>query len=159
MPKNELISMFSSHTWVSWGNLVKCFGIQIVDHNVFFLRVYMRRDIFPNRIRPGGGGFSVLLHYPNQLMASMHTVMRQWARRDPISNYWMSFNVKNMYAGMYRFKGDKKGCIRNWRNYDHIIMEEHLKSVGCKTPDQIINSTWPLCKSCLLYTSPSPRDA
>ena len=136
---------YHSFTWNSWGSLVKCFGFEITDPNFFFMRVYLKREIFENRIRYNDGGFAVLFHYPNQVLASMQTVKRQWVKRDNATNHHMSFNLKGMDVNIRRYKKGEHNCIHNWKNYDNITLQRHLDYVGCKTPDLITNDTWPIC--------------
>ena len=144
---------YPTYTWLSFQHIVKCFGLEITNKNVYFLRLYMKRDVFPDRIRPQSGGFAVLFHYPNQLTASIHSVMRHWTPRDNMSNYLMSFNIKGMEAAVNRYKYRYNNCVQDWKNYDDVVLKEHLMSVGCKTPYQPTNIEhrpsyrWPLCTS------------
>ena len=46
-----------------------------------------------------------------------------------------------------RYKSYKNNCILDWKSYDQITLEDHLRAVGCKTPDQITDSPWPVCSS------------
>merc|ERR1712020_376747 len=101
----------------------------------------MKRDIFPEKVRPQAGSFVALYHYPNQTFSAYHSILRQWSKRDNISNYWLSFNIKGMTAVNNRYKVNQNNCIENWKNYDDIILKQHLDSVGCKTPDQPTNCT------------------
>ena len=138
---------YHTYSWESWGRFVKCFGIEITDKELYHLAIYLDRRLFSNRIRPQSNGFVVLFHYPNQILSSLHTVMRQWALRDSKSDYWMEFDVKNVDVIVRRYKRNQKNCIENWRDYDRIILEDHIESVGCRTPDQWTNQEWPICTS------------
>ena len=57
----------------------------------------------------------------------------------------MSFNLKGMEVNIERYKKNRNNCIENWKNYDNITLENHLRNVGCKTPDQITSDAWPVC--------------
>ena len=35
----------------------------------------------------------------------------------------------------------------DWKRYDDITLEDHLTSFGCRTPDQITASHWPICST------------
>ena len=144
---SQYVTIRRSHSWHSWGKFVKCFGFEIVNKDVFFVRIYMKRDIFPDRIRPQAGGFVLLYHYPNQILSSFHTVKRQWARMDKLENFMMSFNIRYMQAVRYRYKRSSDSCIQDYQNYDEIVLKTHIKDVGCKAPDQITNDEKKVCKT------------
>ena len=134
-------------TWDSWGRIVKCFGLEITEKEVYYVRLFVKREIFPNMTRNSNGGFAVLFHYPNQVLASIKTVRRQWMKRDASTNFYMSFNLKGMGVHIQRHRKNRHNCVENWKNYDSIIMANHLRRVGCKTPDQIANDTLSVCNT------------
>jgi len=139
---------YHTASWNSWGSdIVKCFGLEITDKNVFNLGIIIKRDIFPGRIRQHDRGFAVLLHYPNQILVSISTVLRQWTRRNRSTNYWMDFNVKGMEVSVNRFKPRSGNCIPQWNNFDEMSLEDHIKSVGCRTPYQPKTYRLPVCNS------------
>ena len=140
-------TLYYTLSWNSWGVLVKCFGLEITDKNVYDVRLFMKREIFPENVRNADGGFAVLFHYPNQILASLHTVKRQWIKRDATTNHYMSFGLKSVDVNIQRYKKSQQNCIPNWKNYDNITLENHLEKIGCKTPDQITNNTWSICSS------------
>ena len=128
--------------------IVKCFGLELIHQNVNFVAMLMRREIFPSNIRPRNRGFNVFFHYPNQLLQSYGTIMNQWKTEDIAStSYWMEFNVRRMEAFQHRYKPKKKNCVPQWRNYDQIMMEEHVKYVGCKTPYHPKSLDFPICRT------------
>ena len=140
--------LYYTSSWISWSRILKCFGLELKEFRnteVYFVRLFMKREIFPNRVRDSDGGFAVLFHYPNQFSASFKTVKRQWIRQDNKTNHFMSFNLKGMEVNIERYKKRRNNCIENWKNYDNITLENHLKGVGCRTPDQITNDAWPVC--------------
>ena len=92
--------LYYTFTWISWDRLVKCFGLEITNKDVYYIRLFVKREIFPNMTRNSNGGFAVLFHYPNQFSASFKTLRRQWPNRDASSNHYMSFNLKGMYVNM-----------------------------------------------------------
>ena len=71
--------------------------------------------------------------------------MRQWKLRDNDTNYWMEFDVKNVDVIVRRHKKRLDNCIEDWKNYDNIVLTKHLEAVKCRTPDQLINTSFPLC--------------
>ena len=141
-------SPYYIYTWESWNReILKCFAFEITKKGVSRLRIIMKRDIFPNKIRPYDGGFAALFHYPNQVLKSFPTVTRQWQKRERITNYYTELYFNSMNVVVHRFKEGKKNCLQNWKDFDKIIIENHVKSVGCKTPDQITEKEWKLCKT------------
>ena len=138
--------LYYTVTWNSWNRLVKCFGLEITDKEVYYVRVFMNRDVFQDRIRNSNGGFAVLYHYPNQVLSSIQTVKRQWIKRGNNTNFYMSFNLKGMDVNIHRYKKDQGNCISSWKNYDNITLERHLSKIGCKTPDQTTNGSWSVCQ-------------
>ena len=134
-----------TYSWDSWNHFLKCFGFQITDRNLYHVRIYIRREIFENNVNDVAGAFAVLFHYPNQVISSMQTVKRQWVVWDNNTNHYISFNIKGLAVSTLRYKDNN--CIAEWKNYDNITLENHLKIVGCKRPDQITDSDFPLCNS------------
>ena len=144
---SQYVKIRSSHSWHSWGKFVKCFGFEIINQDALFVRIYMKRDIFPDRARPQAAGFVLLYHYPNQILSSFHTVKRQWGRMDNLTNYMMSFNIRYMQAVRYRYKPSLDNCIQDYQDYDEIVLKKHLMDVGCKAPDQITRDEMKICKT------------
>lgn len=128
--------------------LVKCFGLELIDKNVRFLAMLMRREIFSNLVRPRNRGFNVFFHYPNQILQSYSTIMDQWQRTDNAStSYWMEFNVRRMEAFQHRYKPDRKNCVQEWKIYDQVLLKEHSEYVGCKTPYHPKSLDYPICET------------
>jgi hypothetical protein len=138
---------YVSYSWKSWHDFVKCFSFELTDKNVHHILIHLRRDIFPKQIRPQSGGFAVLFHYPNQILASIHSITRQWSSRKKRSNYWMDFNIRTMNVVVRRYKQSSNNCIENWKNYDNVVLEQLIEAVGCKAPYQNPERTWPTCES------------
>ena len=51
---------YYTFTWISWDRIVKCFGLEITNKDVYYIRLFVKREIFPNLIRNSDGGFAVL---------------------------------------------------------------------------------------------------
>ena len=128
-------------------HLVKCFGLEITDGEVFHLAVLMKRDIFADRIRPSNRGFEVIFHYPNQALNAIHTLLNQWERRDKITNYWIEFNVRGFEVDIHRYKSRLHNCVQDWKNYDYLMVEEDIKSAGCKAAYHPKGLKWPICST------------
>ena len=128
-------------------HLVKCFGLEITDGEVFHLAILMKRDIFPDRIRPSNRGFEVIFHYPNQALNAIHTLLNQWKKRDKITNYCIEFNVRGFEVDIHRYKSRLHNCVRDWKNYDYLMLEEDIRSVGCKAAYHPKSLRWPICNT------------
>ena len=138
---------YHTYSWNNWGRFVKCFGIEMTDKDLYHLAIYINRSIFADGLRPQSNGFIVLFHYPNQILSSLHTVMRQWKIRDNNTNYWMEFDVKNVDVIVRRYKKRLDNCIEDWKNYDNIVLMRHLENVKCRSPDQLTNTSFPICSN------------
>ena len=137
---------YSSFSWVNWGFFVKCFTLKVTDVNVTLLTWDFDRSIFPNGIRPRYS-FSVLFHYPNQILDSLNTITRQWSPKTENENYWMDFNVLGMDVFHRRYIPNEDNCIQDWKNYDNLMVEKHISAIGCKAPYQKTIRDWPVCDS------------
>ena len=125
---------YYTYSWSSWGHIVKCFGLEITDPNVKTVAVYMTRDIFPRKMRPAKGGFAILFHYPNQVLMSYASAKRTWNIRNNVSNYMMGFNLLNTEVNILRYKPRFRNCVNDWKNFDKLLLQNHIDSVGCKSP-------------------------
>ena len=59
----------------------------------------------------------------------------------------MDFYLNGMEISLLRYKKDKHNCVQNWKEYDDIVLEKHVSSVGCKTPFQPHELKYPICKT------------
>ena len=125
---------YYTYSWNSWGHTVKCFGLEITDPKVKTVAIYMNRDIFPRKIRPANGGFVILFHYPNQVLMSYASAKRTWSIRNNVSNYQMGFNLVNSEVNILRYKPRFQNCVKDWKNFDKLLLQSHINSVGCKSP-------------------------
>ena len=144
---NNAWKVYSSFSWVNWGRFVKCFTLEVTDVNVEVVSWVFDRSIFPNGIRPRVKEFSVVFHYPNQILDSINTITRQWSPKTEDQNYYMDFNVLGMNVFRQRYKPKLDNCIKDWRNYDAIMQEKHIHKIGCKAPYQKTIHDWPICDS------------
>ena len=111
------------------------------------MSLHLDRGIFENGIRPRLAKFAVLFHYPNQILDSINTIIRQWNVKKKEQHYYMDFNVLGMNVLGHRYKPKLDNCIHNWRNYDPIMQEKHIRKVGCKAPYQNTVHDFPICDS------------
>ena len=141
----------------------KCFSFDtpyIEKSKIASMGIAMKTSIFFNRTRPhkpeynvqisNWSGLFVLFHYPGQLHRSTSTEKSNWPlRKSNNGSYDMRFTLKGMEVSEQRNKANKP-CNKNWKFDDVSIIDDVILQTGCRLP------YW---KTCLLYTSPSPRDA
>ena len=101
--------LYYTFSWNSWGHFLKCFGFEIIDRNLYHVRIFISRKIFRNSINNIGGTFATLFHYPNQVLSSLQTVKRQWlVWDDNVTNHYISFNIKGLDVSTLRYKNDEQ---------------------------------------------------
>ena len=128
--------------------VLKCFGVEITDKNITSLELIISRDIFPYQITEDTLELMILFHYPNQVLRASNSAMFQFPilRASNGFNFKMTFHLKGMDVIERRNKKHRK-CIEDWRNYDNIIFEEHMKSIKCKAPYQESKENFSNCAS------------
>lgn len=139
--------LYHTFSWFSWGYFLKCFGFELLEKNIYYVRIVLSRKIFENNVNKYAGSFAVLFHYPNQVMSSIQTLKREWLVWDNETNHYITFNIKGMETSTLRYKQGKDNCVPDWKEYDNVTLEDHLRTVGCKRPDQITDSDLPICTS------------
>ena len=127
----------------------KCFSFKLKKiQRIRTLALRLKQDIFQNHSRAAYYFFVTLIHYPNQLLRSFGSIKRIWNdRRNNTAEYAMWFTVNGMEVTNRRNK-KSSSCIENWKNYDNILLENHVTNVGCNAPYQkYINTTIPTCEN------------
>ena len=137
---------YYSGSWINGGHLVKCFTREIPSVEIPHVKWYIDRSIFRNGIRPRWDSFSVIFHYPNQIVHSIHTMKREWPSKPQDQNYWTTLTIKGMKVLHRRYKPALENCIPG-HDYDTQILERHIATVGCKAPYQQTKHDWPICRS------------
>ena len=139
--------VYSTFSWVNGGKFVKCFTFEITDITVSQVSWHLGRDIFPNGVRPRVDEFCTLFHYPDQILDSINTIRSQWGKKSKDQNYYMLFSLLGMNVFHRRYKPRLHNCIEDWKNYDSIMQEKHINTIGCKAPYQKTIQDWPICNS------------
>ena len=127
-------------------NFYKCFVIEVVNKDVQTYSILINNKIFHQRIRPTYYDFFTLIHYPNQLLRSLPTMKYSWKSRKTQDDYEMRFAVHGTETLKRRHKGPE-GCNQNWKFYDDDVMDQHLKSLGCRAPYQSLITNYAQCSS------------
>ena len=122
--------------------LTYCLAFEPLRREVHAIRVRLNKSLFNNGKRPDYK-FRVYLHYPNQIIRAYQNVKYLWDDwKDKINQ--MVFSVRD-FEILQRFEGKHSTCIKDWRNYDKIIMEQHLGSIGCRRPYQDSKTIKQIC--------------
>ena len=122
----------------------KCFGIERVNNNLLGIVSFFKQDIFPNGERPPMGKFIVSFHYPQQLHHSWSNMLYTWPKRKDNISYSMNFIIKSVEILKRRYK-DKSPCMDDTTSFDEVVMDGHLKHIGCRAPYQKSKSNLPIC--------------
>ena len=73
-----------------------------------------------------------ILHYPNQMLYSTHTLKYAWQqKRQKNESYVMRFKIKGVEIVRRRQKRSQP-CNENWEDYDNEIINNHIQKVGCR---------------------------
>lgn len=129
--------------YAGYSILLKCFGIEITDKNLTYLGVTFKKGILQLDQALKFMGQMVLFHYPNQALRSSNN-FKPLTLLNEKSNFSLTFHLKTIEVVERRNKNNHK-CIEDWKNYDNIIFEEHIKSIGCKAPYQKTKAAFPNC--------------
>ena len=125
-----------------------CYTLQ-TPHDVHLLQfsVHIRSSIFPDGVRSTNYDMLVLLHYPNQLLASFKNLKHGFSRREAESTYVTRFQVKDVEI-LHRRNKRSSPCKEDSTNYDNDVLQHHMDYVGCRAPYQgNISTKVPLCSN------------
>ena len=81
-------------------DIVKCYAINI-PMNASFLSIELKKDIFPEGIRPTINGLGVAFHYPNQFFRSFDNLRLAWPKDIATQNKTlvMTLNINTFEVG------------------------------------------------------------
>ena len=124
-----------------------CYKLEVPhDMNIKFFSIQLKNSIFSDGRRPTYLDFFTLIHYPNQLLASLGSIRYNWAERLTNNTYDMKFKVDNVEAIRRRKKIDQP-CDENWNDYDDTVLAKHTERIGCRAPYQEIRKGARLCST------------
>lgn len=124
-----------------------CYKLEIPhDMNIKFFSIQLKNSIFSDGRRPTYLDFFTLIHYPNQLLASLGSIRYNWAERLTNNTYDIQFRVDNVEAIRRRNKIDQP-CDENWKAYDDTVLAKHTERIGCRAPYQEIRKGVRLCST------------
>ena len=141
-----------TYTGVWRNRFYNCYGIKVPmevlqrESNVHIegFAIHLSNKIFPESLRPSNMDFTTFLHYPNQLLLSLPTVIYQWKNRRSNSTY----NMRHVINGMEILKRRKKAnfpCDENWKYFDDHVIEKHTKKFDCRAIYHKKVGNKPLC--------------
>ena len=136
---------YLSFVSVVLGSIVKCYTF---DLPFLVSKIVIKREIFPNRIRPTDLGFAVTVHYPNQLLSSLDTFRTEWpADKENGTKFTkMSFKI-HTFEVTKRRNTKKNKCNTDYEMDDFIIAKTVLEDIKCKPHYPFWNSSYPFCAS------------
>ena len=136
-----------SYNGFVFGQFLKCFNINIPpDKDILLFSLVVQNRIFPKGVRPVVYGFRIFFHYPKQISRSIQTTKHNWPLQQEDSTYHMRFNVDGMEVLKRRNKRNVP-CNEDWQNYDDRVMDQHVKTVGCRCPYQNTRNNYSVCRT------------
>ena len=126
-------------------NIMKCFTIGIdskESRNIKTIHISFGSTLKPLLAKIGTirAGFT----YPEQLLVSAGGVPI-WENPNE-TMMWHSFTIRNMEILKQRYKGNNQ-CEPNWKVFDSVMIEKHIKKTGCRPPYLSNNSKFSLCNT------------
>ena len=107
----------------------KCFTIDApyVDKELlWYFRIDISNDIFPNGGRSASNRIFTYLHYPGQRFMALSTLKYNWdSRENKTRSYWMRFNIKNVNVISRRNK-PYDSCLKDWKNFDRNVLNDAM---------------------------------
>ena len=131
----------------NFGVLVKCYTVEI-PLNVQNVFIKIRSNIFWNEVRPSVAGFSVMMHYPNQILNAFDSLRNDWPNRQrkPNDSYFMIFKIKSVEV-MKRRNSRYHKCNENWKTDDSDVFKQFISGIQCKTPYHSWDAHYPYCNT------------
>ena len=141
-PFLSLKNNFNGFSYVS-SNIIKCFtiGIDIQEsRKIKTIKIQFGSTLVP--LLAEKGPMSALFSYPEQLLVAGGG--RSIWENPNETIVWHSFSVRNMEILKQRYKGNNQ-CEPNWKFFDSLMIEKHIKMTGCMPPYFSNISDFSLC--------------
>ena len=126
---------------------IKCLGLKPTFKNVEYIAFELNSTLYPNGVRPSSIALSmtwVILHLPNQLSLAWSSDKFTWPKRIEKKEYLMVFKLQQIEILKRRDKG-RDPCVPDDVNFDQMLIDYHLKRVGCKAPYHKTNEDMEIC--------------
>ena len=146
-----------SGTILHTADFIKCFQVQIGHDEINTAKFTIEKEIFPQpvgfvanlqQMRPQSQGLFTFIHRPDQILLARNSLIHKWAKvaeRDFQFSFDTWFTIESMEVLKRRHKKNKP-CSRS-ENYDQIVIEDHIKKIGCRTPFQKVDFDMPICST------------
>ena len=149
LQNSSALSIFSIPASMVVTNCIACFTLNVPFEKGSTLQslwIEIRTDVFPNRIRPHEGLFTMVLHYPHQAYWSMHSAKQRWPTRGiyAAGSYTMMFDIWGIEVVRQRTNG-KPPCDEDISDFDAEMKQRVMESEGCKPPYWSSISSLPPC--------------
>ena len=130
-PFMSLKNSMNGFSYVS-SNIIKCFAIGIdikESRNIKTITISFGSTLKPllTKIGPINAGFT----YPAQILVSGGGESI-WENANE-TMVWHSFSIRNIEILEQRYKGNNQ-CEPNWKGFDSLMIEQHIKNTGCRPP-------------------------
>ena len=141
----RLVNSFNGFLWD--GHFYGCYRLQIPDDkNITYFSVELKNNVFTVERRPMHFDFFTLIHYPNQLLASLGSLKYSWVERLTNNSYSMRFKIDKVEV-IRRRNRLSQPCHDDWKHYDEVVLAEHTQKIGCRAPYQEIGKGVRLCST------------
>ena len=122
---------------------VKCFALDTNAKHWNPPKFYMLK--FNATLKTILKGYHVFVfNYPQQLTRSKE-FRNIWHNPEEHNSVEM-FEILSIETVVRRNKRNEP-CFRDWMNYDKLLIQKHLKQVGCRAPYHKMNHNFPICNT------------
>ena len=132
------------------GHFIKCFGIEV---NKTYAKDVSSMSVFFNKNLKNAIGTSWMVqaffNYPNQFTRPRGGPITIWQKKENNGshyNHWEFIQITSIELLKRRNKRDKK-CTTQWSRFDDLLLERHVKSVGCRAPYISDFAEFPMCNT------------
>ena len=148
---NTTFSTFLKKPYMSYSGFLyfkfaKCFAFELQDkykNLVSSIWFPFNTEIFSD---DGRNDFRFIFHYPGQFSIAPDMTKLQWTDFKMRKKCGIVFRT-TVIEVMQRRNKYRQACLINGQEYDDIIHDAYIKTVGCKPPYHQSAKDWPICSS------------
>ena len=122
--------------------LTYCLAFEPLSPDVHAIIVRLNKTIFKDGKIPDFK-FRIFHHYPNQIIRSYQSVKYTWDDLDKKIDI-ITFTARDIEV-LHRVENKRSSCIKDWKNYDKVVTQQHLRKIGCRRPYQECNEVKNIC--------------
>ena len=135
----------STNAFIYYDKFYQCYQFQRPkERGLTGIAVILNSTVFPDRTRPQNFEMFSVLHYPNHLFKTIPN-KRYASKRQSNDKYMMRYAIDGVEVVKRRNK--KSRPCYDWSNFDASIIENQIKSVGCRASYQPTIADVPVCSS------------